>query len=66
MNASVPTANITDRQICAIYAGSVTSWKALGGPDLAVAPRTRPDSEVDAEVVREKVACLKDLKMADP
>ena len=65
VNAGVPTANVTDRQICDIYAGTVTSWKALGGPDLAVAPRTRPDSEVDAEVVREKVACLKDLKMAE-
>lgn len=65
VNASVPTANVTDRQICDIYAGAVTNWKALGGPDLAIAPRTRPDSEVDAEVVRGKVPCLKDLKMPE-
>lgn len=65
VNASVPTANVTDRQICDIYAGTVTNWKELGGPDLAIAPRTRPDSEVDAEVVRGKVACLKDLKMPE-
>ena len=65
VNASVPAANVTDRQICDIYAGTVTNWKELGGPDLAIAPRARPDSEVDAEVVRGKVACLKDLKMPD-
>jgi len=63
VNASVPVADLTDAQICEVYAGRVTSWKALGGPDIAIAPRTRPDSEVDTEVVRGKIACLKDLKM---
>jgi phosphate transport system substrate-binding protein len=63
VNASVSAANVTDRQICDLYAGTITSWKELGGPDLPVAPRTRPDAEVDAEVVRAKIGCLKDLKM---
>jgi phosphate transport system substrate-binding protein len=65
VNASVPASNITDRQVCDLYAGRIANWKELGGPDLAVAPRTRPDSEVDAEVVRAKIACLKDLKMPE-
>ena len=65
VNASVPVTNVTDAQICDVYAGRITSWKELGGPDIAIAPRTRPDSEVDAEVVRGKIACLKDLKMPD-
>lgn len=65
VNASVPVANLTDAQVCEIYAGRVTSWKALGGSDIAIAPRTRPDSEVDAEVVRAKIACLKELKLPD-
>jgi len=63
VNASVPVTNVTDAQICDVYAGRITSWKELGGPDIAIAARTRPDSEVDAEVVRGKIACLKDLKM---
>jgi len=63
VNVSVPTTNVTDHQICDIYAGRITNWKQLGGPDLAIAPRTRPDSEVDAEVVRGKVACLADVRM---
>jgi phosphate transport system substrate-binding protein len=65
VNASVPVANLTDAQVCEIYARRVTNWKALGGPDIPIAPRTRPDSEVDTEVVRGKIACLKDLKMPD-
>jgi phosphate transport system substrate-binding protein len=65
VNASVPVANLTDAQICEVYAGRITSWKALGGPNIPIAPRTRPDSEVDTEVVREKIACLKDLKMPE-
>lgn len=65
MNMSVSITNLTDRQACDIYAGKVTNWKELGGPDLVIAPRTRPDTEVDAEVVRAKVGCLRDLKMAE-
>lgn len=65
VNASVPVAGLTERQICDVYAGRITNWKELGGPDLAIAPRARPDTEVDAEVVRAKIGCLKDLKMAE-
>ncbi|MBI2207175.1 MAG: substrate-binding domain-containing protein [Candidatus Rokubacteria bacterium] len=65
VNESVPAVDLTDRHVCDIYAGRVTSWKEVGGPALAIAPRTRPDSEVDTEVVRAKIACLKDLKMPD-
>jgi phosphate transport system substrate-binding protein len=64
VNASVPVTNVTDSQICGAYAGSVTNWKEFGGPDIAIAPSTRPDSEVDTEVVRAGIACLKDLKMS--
>lgn len=63
VNASVPVTNVTDPQICDVYAGRITNWKELGGPEIAIAPRTRPDSEVDTEVVRGEIACLKDLKM---
>ena len=64
VNETVPVSNLTAQQVCDIYSGKVTNWKALGGPDLEIAVRTRPESEVDTEVVREGIACLKDLKMA--
>lgn len=64
VNPTVTVANLTGQQICDIYSGKVTNWKTMGGPDLEIAARTRPDSEVDTEVVRDGIACLKDLKMA--
>ena len=39
VNQSVPLSDLTERQICDIYAGTVTNWKALGGPDLEIAVR---------------------------
>lgn len=65
VNASVPVTNLSQAQICAIYSGALTNWNAAGGPDLAIAARTRPDSEVDAEVVRDGIGCLKTLKMPE-
>ncbi len=65
VNASVPVSNLTGQQVCDIYSGKVTNWKVLGGPDLEIAVRARPESEVDTEVVRDGIACLKDLKMAE-
>jgi phosphate transport system substrate-binding protein len=32
VNASVPVPNLTDRQVCEIYAGNVMNWQELGGP----------------------------------
>lgn len=63
-SAGVPLSDLTGRQICDIYAGKIANWKELGGPDLAIVPHTRPDTEVDAEVVTARIGCWKELKMA--
>ncbi len=65
VNASVPLAQITEAQACAIYAGTIRSWQALGGPDAPIVVLTRPATEVDPEVIRAKVGCFKDLKETD-
>jgi phosphate transport system substrate-binding protein len=65
VNETVPAGALTDAQVCAIYSGKAVNWKDLGGPDLAIAPLARPDSEVDTEVVRDKVACLAQMKFPD-
>jgi phosphate transport system substrate-binding protein len=65
VNASVPVTNLSQAQICAIYSGALTNWNAAGGPDLTIVARTRPDSEVDAEVARDGIGCLKTLKMPE-
>lgn len=65
VNAGLPVANVTAAQVCDVYAGKITSWSALGGPDLEIAPRTRPDTEVDAEVMRANIRCLSELRMPE-
>ena len=64
VHQSVDLDNLTSAQLCAIYAGSTRNWRELGGPDLAIIPLARPDSEVDAEVVRDVLDCFKNLKLA--
>jgi phosphate transport system substrate-binding protein len=63
-NASANVAGLTNDQACGIYAGRIANWKELGGPDLAIAAHARPESEVDTEVVRDGVGCLKGLAFA--
>lgn len=65
VHAGVPIASLSDDQICAIYSGKALNWQQVGGPDLAIAAFTRPDSEVDAEVVRASIPCLSKLAMPD-
>jgi len=65
VNKSVPVASLTDEQVCAIYRDAIRNWKDLGGPDLAIVPLTRPESEVDAEVVRSAIRCFKELRIAN-
>jgi phosphate transport system substrate-binding protein len=65
VNAGVIIANLSDAQVCDLYSSKLRNWKELGGSDLAVVPMTRPDSEVDTEVVRHKIPCLATLKMPD-
>jgi phosphate transport system substrate-binding protein len=62
VHESVRIDGLTDAQICTIYEGRQDNWKDFGGSDLAIAPLARPDSEVDAEVVRGGIGCFKGLK----
>lgn len=65
VNASVSATDLSDRQICDIYSIAKTNWKELGSSDMPIVPLTRPDSEVDAVVVRRNIGCLTKLKMSE-
>lgn len=65
VHESVRTESLTDAQLCAIYSGKIGNWKELGGPELAVVALARPDSEIDAEVIRAGVPCFKELQLPD-
>lgn len=64
VHESIPPPSLTGEEICAIYAGEITNWQTLGGPDLPIAPRIRPFAEVDAEVLAEHVPCLTQIDLA--
>jgi phosphate transport system substrate-binding protein len=65
VHQSVTANALSEAEVCAIYDGRARNWRELGGSDLAIAALTRPDSEVDAEVVRDGIACLQGAKMPD-
>jgi phosphate transport system substrate-binding protein len=62
VNASVPLAQITDSQVCNVYSGKIRNWQSLANIDAPIVVLTRPPTEVDPEVIREKIGCFKELK----
>ncbi len=65
VHADVPVRQLTARDLCDIYGGKVTHWSALGGPDLRIRAFLRPESEVDTEIVRARLPCMRELVVAD-
>jgi phosphate transport system substrate-binding protein len=59
VHAGVPVTSLTRAQVCDVYAGATTNWSRLGGPDIAIAARTRPTGEVDADVVLSGIDCFR-------
>jgi phosphate transport system substrate-binding protein len=62
---NVPISNITEEQVCGIYSGKITDWQALGASQAPIAVMTRPPTEVDSEVIREKIRCFKNLNVSE-
>lgn len=60
VNQSVGAISLTRGQLCDLYAARTTNWRDLGGPDLPVVLLTRPEGEVDADVVAAGVDCFRD------
>jgi len=62
VHKNVMVKEITSEQLCKIYAGSIVSWKALGGNAENIVPLSRPDRDATKETVRKSIVCFKDLK----
>ena len=65
VNRTVTIEQLTEPQVCDIYATKVTNWQDLGAASLPMAVRARPETEVDTEIVRARIECLRELKMSD-
>jgi phosphate transport system substrate-binding protein len=46
-----PVANLTKQQVTSIFTGTITNWKEVGGPDLAIAPVGRTEANAVVEFV---------------
>lgn len=63
--ASVTLADLPSARACDVLAGRETSWRPLGdGRDLPIVVVVRPEAEVDMEVLRDGIACARDLTIA--
>jgi phosphate transport system substrate-binding protein len=62
VHKSQPISSLTEIQICDIFSGKTHSWKEVGGGDGKISVLTRRQNDANAEAMREKVACFKDLK----
>lgn len=54
--------DLTSRQICDIFSGRVTSWKDVGGHDVAIDVQGRPDGS-NLQTIRKNIKCFAELQV---
>ena len=59
VHESVPVPALTQRQVCAMYDGTLANWRDVGGSDRVIVPLARPAGEVDADVVLAAIDCFR-------
>lgn len=64
VHEDVPLAGVTSAQVCEIVSGSAVRWSRYNAGALPIVPLLRPPAEVDAEVARAHVPCLRDIAPA--
>jgi phosphate transport system substrate-binding protein len=64
VHKSLAVSNLSEAQICGIYSGRIKSWKEVGGEEAKIMVITRKQEDNNTEVMRDKIACFKDLKLA--
>ena len=64
VNEDNPVDNLTAEQVQKIYAGQITNWKELGGPDLDIVPFQR-NAEAGSQTMLKKLV-MGDVPLMDP
>jgi phosphate transport system substrate-binding protein len=64
IHKTISVGNLTEAQVCDIFAGKIKSWKDLGGNDAKVTVLTRKRDDANTETFREKMPCFKDLAIS--
>jgi len=55
--------DLTEAQICDIYSGRVTNWKAAGGNDLPIDVQARPEDGSNMRTIRRLMGCFTTLEI---
>lgn len=61
VNPSLTVKKLTSQQICAIYAGKISNWKEVGGPDAAIVVVTREAKDSSLGVLQKSLPGFKDV-----
>lgn len=61
VNTSVPVTNIKEEQILGVYAGKITNWAQLGGPDARIVVLTRNEADMNKRAWRMHLKGFRDL-----
>lgn len=64
VNEDNPVDNLTAEQVQKIYAGEITNWKEVGGPDLDIVPFQR-NAEAGSQTMLKKLV-MGDVPLMDP
>lgn len=59
---NVRLTNLSAQQLCAIYAGRITSWREVGGHDAPIVVLTRPDTDSTKMAFRDGIPCFRALQ----
>ena len=60
--STLPVESLTQAQLCDVFAGRTTSWRALGGPDEKIMVATRKEGDTIKRAVRARLACFRTLQ----
>jgi phosphate transport system substrate-binding protein len=63
VSAQAGVRNLSEQQICDLYSGRITNWKAVGGKDLPVDVQARPEDGSNMRTIRQNMACFTNLEI---
>ena len=63
VNSSVPVSDISYDQLTGIYAGKITNWSEVGGPDLRIKVVRREDTDSTLSVLRMTMPGWNELRL---
>jgi len=65
VHKSLPVTNLTEEQVCEVFAGKIKSWKEVGGNDVKITVLTRKKDDTNIDTMKAKMPCFKETHFTD-